>query len=511
MQAKSRGDALNTSRRQLCIRNNLISVTPPRGFAGLRMTSLARALLLSCLVALCLACDASPQTPTATSTATLTPTQTPTPTGFYVDANRSLGAVSRFALGTNHGPWAFVNEDVMPQFKASGISLIRFPGGNWGDENNLEAWQVDYFMTLARSINAEPLISARLRGGTPQQAVALLKYSKEKNYNVGYWSIGNGPSLYADYDSERYNQEWRTFALALKALDPNIILVGPDTHQFTGESSVDPKDKQGRDWLREFLKANGDLVDVVAVHRYPFPTQRGMGPPSLDALLSDTPRWDALVSNLRAVVRETTGKDKPIAITEFNSSWVGTVGRDPAKDTTLDSFNNALWLGDVLGRLIRQRVDMLAQFTLMSGSNIGGFGLLDRFDVRPSYYTYLMWKAFASELVFAQSDDAEVSLYAARNGDGLTLMLVNLSERAVTRPLRLDHFEVSGAAQVKVFDASHNATDEPTVKLSSASTYTVPAYSMTLLTITGKVSAAMHFPSITILSRGDANALRDVR
>ena len=254
-------------------------------------------------------------TPTAVPTPLPTPTATPLPSGFYVDAARGLGPVSRFALGTNHGPWAFINPEMMDPVKSAGITFIRFPGGNWGDENNLEPWQVDYFIGLVRAFGAEPLISARLRGGTPAQAADLLRYTRQRGYNVRYWSIGNEPSLYPDYDTVRYNAEWRAFAQALKAVDPGIILVGPDTHQFTGEPAVDPTDKNGRDWLREFLKANGDLVDVVAIHRYPFPLARGSGPPARDTLLADPPRWDALVANLRAVVRETTGGDKPIAIT----------------------------------------------------------------------------------------------------------------------------------------------------------------------------------------------------
>jgi alpha-L-arabinofuranosidase len=83
-----------------------------------------------------------------------------------VDAAKNLGQVSRYVFGTNFGPWALLNADVYPQFKESGLTLIRFPGGNWGDENDMEAWHFDMFMTLCRLINAEPLVSVRLRGGT---------------------------------------------------------------------------------------------------------------------------------------------------------------------------------------------------------------------------------------------------------------------------------------------------------------------------------------------------------
>jgi hypothetical protein len=425
--------------------------------------------------------------PTATATALPSPTASPTPlpSGLYVDAAKNLGQVSRYVFGTNFGPWALLNADVYPQFKQSGLTLIRFPGGNWGDENDMEAWHLDMFMMLCRLINAEPLVSVRLRGGTVERAVAVMQYMRQQGFNVRYWSIGNEPSLYAsrqpEWTTEYYNATWRRFALAMKAVDPTILLVGPDTNQFTGEPAVDPKDAQGRDWLREFLKANGDLVDVVAVHRYPFPAQMNERP-TLAQLLADAPRWDAIAANLRAVVREMTKRDLPIAITEFNSSWVGTMGGE----TGLDTFNNALWLADVLGRLIRQGVDFIAQFTLQSNSNIGGYGLFMRDTPTPSYYVYQMWQRFGNQLVYASSDDPKVSLYAARKDGALTLMVINLSDQPQRRPITLDHFAPNGRADVRLFDPQHNAEALPALEVSAKFNYTLPPTSVTLLTIPGK-------------------------
>jgi hypothetical protein len=364
----------------------------------------------------------------------------------YVDAAYDQGKVGRFVYGTNYGPWAFLSPDLYPQFKESGLTLIRFPGGNWGDENDLDPFPMDQFMTLARMINAEPLISVRLRGGTPEKAVALMQYTIQQGYKVRYWSIGNEPSLYApkyaEWDTVYYNQAWRQFAQAMKAVDPTIMLVGPDTNQFMGDPTIDPKDKAGRDWLREYLKANGDLVDVVAVHRYPFPVKMGERP-TRDQLFADPPRWDTLVTNLRQAVREETGKDKPIAITEWNSSWSGAMGGE----TGMDTVNNALWLGDVLGRLIRQRVDIVAQFSLQSGASVGGYGLFESYAVRPTYYTYQMYKGFGDELVFAASDTARLSICAAHKGGMLTIILINLNDQAITRPLVLEHFAPPGPSQ----------------------------------------------------------------
>jgi beta-glucanase (GH16 family) len=163
-------------------------------------------------------------------------------------------------------------------------------------------------------------------------------------------------------------------------------------------------------------------------------------------------------------------------------------------ETGLDTVNNALWLGDVLGRLIRQRVDILAHFSLQSNTNIGGYGLFERDTVRPAYYTYQMFKGFGEALVFAASDTPRLSIYAARKGEALTLVIVNLNDQAITRPLALDHFAVGGPAQVRLFDKDHQATAQPPVTLTSRGDFTAPPLSITLLTIAGKVDPLAAVP-----------------
>lgn len=426
---------------------------------------------------------AAPTVPvTSTPQATVTPT--PLPGGIFVDATGDLGKVSPLSLGTNHGPWAFLTVDLWGLFKKSGINFIRFPGGNWGDENDLTAQHLDDYMTLVRMVNAEPQITVRLKGGTPEYAVSLLKYTQGKGYSVKYWSIGNEPSLYAvrdpSWNTEKYNVEWRKFAQALKAQDPTIKLIGPDIHQFTGSGAVDPKDNLGRDWLDEFLKANGDLVDVVSVHRYPFPIQRGDASPSPEQLFASAREWDVTIPNLRARVKAGTGRDLPIAVTEFNSDYVGKI----EGKTTADSVPGALYIADSLGRMIRQRVDIIAQFTLQMNAANGSLGIFDHYDPRPVYYVYALYGQFGTELVVANSDDVTVPVYAAKRADGtLTLVVLNLSDQEKTKPLVLAGGTFANKAEVWLFDAKHKATDTGTVALGEGANITLPPSSMSLYVI----------------------------
>ena len=433
----------------------------------------------------CVSCEPANQTPTPLPT--LTPVPTPVPGTLFVDGAQDLGPISPFVYGASYGPWVIVPVDLMPQAEASGITYLRFPGGEWGDQHDLKDYHIDRFITLARQMDAEPKINIRMPGGTPEQAAELVRYCNiENDYNVTYWSIGNEPSLYTaysmyeDYDTVRYNQVWREFAEAMRAVDPDIILIGPEIHQYKGEPDFDPKDEAGRDWMREFLLANGDLVDIVSIHRYPFPLTKTGPSRTIDDLRFNTREWDAIIPRLRALIRETTGRDLPVAVSEINSDWTHATGGE----ATPDSFYNAIWWGDVLGRLIRQKVEIVAYFLLQCQTSQGGYGLLARFEVRPTYYVYQMYKHFGDELLYASSDDPDVSIYAARRQDGtLTLMLINLGPEEKRKPLRLENVTPTGPAEVWLFDADHQAERISAQAIADDAEITLPAQSISLYVV----------------------------
>jgi alpha-L-arabinofuranosidase len=404
---------------------------------------------------------------------------TPVPGTLFVDPAQSLGQVNPFVFGTNWGPWSAVSLEVMPLAESAGITYLRFPGGNWGDDYDLKKHHIDQLMVMAEKLKAEPAISVRLQGGDVEQAVDILTYAnKIKNYNIQYWSIGNEPGLYGeDYDTERYNNEWRSIAEAMLAVDPNITLIGPDVTQFTGNPETDPRDEAGKYWVQEFLRANGDLVDIFSIHRYPFPASMSESAASVEDLRANPPEWDSIIPNLRTIIREETGRDIPVAVTEINSHWNAATGGQ----ATPDSFYNAIWWGDVLGRLIEQRVEIVAQFALQSINKMGGWGLLGRYEARPTYYVYQIYQHFGDELIYASSDDADVSIYAARRADGaLTVIIINLGPKEKIIPLQLSGFSPAGSADVWRLDARHMAENIGTQDIVDRQDITLPAQSISL-------------------------------
>jgi hypothetical protein len=463
---------------------------------------MTRALLKFTLLALMLSgcgapVPATPEVVTATvaaiPTATLLPTSTPIPTPvpdlLYVDPATLLGPISPLIYGSNYGPWLVVSLDMLPAAYDSGIKILRFPGGEWGDQQDVKGYQIDSFMDFANKMGATVLFHVRLLDGTPEQAAALVRYVNiDRKYNVQFWGIGNETNLYNDkiktrgetYDTERFNKEWRTFAEAMKKVDPTIKLVGPEVNQFSFQASSEATtnfEQKQEEWLIEFLKANGDLVDIVSFHRYPFPKTRTSGPPSIDDLRRSTAEWDKIISHARELIHQYTGRDIPIAVTEFNSSYGNSVGGD----ATPDSYYNAIWMADVLGRLIKNGVYMANEFSLVSKGGVGGFGLINGYEVNPSYYTYQVYKKFGNELIYSSSDDPDLSIYAARRDDGtLTVIVINLSLEEKTKTVRIgDQTEVR--AEAWLFDPDHKLENVDSVQLSAKTAFPPQSISLFLI------------------------------
>jgi beta-glucosidase len=431
-----------------------------------------------------------------TATTVKTAAQTP---ALAIWADRQLGTISPYVYGANHGPWSLVALDMLPLAETSGITYLRFPGGNWGDDFDLTPDQIDMFMTFARRLHAEPSISARLKGSTPEVAARLVRYvNVEKQYSVRYWSIGNEPNLYKNYNVEQYNRDWRKFAEAMLTVDPTITLVGPDTSQYPPPQYIDPDSVKAHEWLRAFLKANGDLVKIVSVHRYPFPKSLNAAPTTIGELKDNAREWDVIIPALRKVVKETTGHDLPVAVTEINSHW-NVVSEGEA---TPDSFYNAVWWADVLGRLIRQQVPIVAYFNLYTNSGLGTYGLLSRYDARPTYYVYQLYHQFGDQLLETESTDAEITISAARRRDSaLTLMIVNPTLQPKTVSLDMSGFAPAGQAELWRLDPDHKAERIGMTGEIASGAVSLPAQSVSLYVCTAsQAGSLMHRRTSPVLS-----------
>jgi len=413
-----------------------------------------------------------------------TPPPTPIADALFVEPSTSLGPISPYLFGTNYGPMHAVAADVLPLVESGGFAALRFPGGAWTDAVDMKPFQIDQFIAFAKQMGSLPTISVRLLGGKPETAAELVRYTNlQKKYGVTYWSIGNEPNIYtllkqADYEytPDNLNKDWRAIALAMKAADPTIKLMGPELSQWNETYDATPKDPAKRDWMTEFLKANGDLVDVVSVHRYPMfsPTN---GPVTVQQLRENTRKWVKEVEYLRDLIREIVGRDLPIAITEVNS--------DPSaaalQEASPDSFYNAIWYADVLGQLMHADVFMVNQWVLSQRST--GLGLFKGSEIQPTYYVFPLYKNFGGEQVYAASGVTDVDIFAAKRADGaLTLIVINLSDVEQRIPLKVNGIKLK-EAEVWLLDATHNAENLGMQTFAADGVVTLPAQSATLFVI----------------------------
>ena len=144
---------------------------------------------------------------------------------------------------------------------------------------------------------------------------------------------------------------------------------------------------------------------------------------------------------MRQDITDTAGHSLPVAVTEINSHWNG----DGGGVATPDLFYHAIWWADVLGRMIRQQVDIVAYFTLNTSGSLGAYGLLSTTIARPTYYVYQLYQKFGTQQVAASTTDPDVTITAAQRSDGaLTLMVVNPATDAKTVGLSLPGSECSG-------------------------------------------------------------------
>lgn len=112
--------------------------------------------------------------------------------------------------------------------------------------------------------------------------------------------------------------------------------------------------------------------------------------------------------------------------------------------------------------------------------------LLERhhgFTIRPTLYTFRMFKPFGDQQVYAASGVENVTVYAALRDDGaLTVMAINLGEAEQTVTI-----DLAGVSPVEVeiwlLDQGHSAEGLGVQPWPADGTVTLPAQSVTLFVV----------------------------
>jgi alpha-N-arabinofuranosidase len=192
--------------------------------------------------------------------------------------------------------------DVLNLVKELGVSVVRYPGGNfvsgyrWEDgvgpaeqrpvaldlawrsiESN--AFGLDEFVNWARQAEAEPMLAVNLGTRGVEDACSLLEYANfpggtrysdlriahgaREPYDIRMWCLGNemdGPWQVGQKTGREYGRLAAQTAKAMRRIDPGLELVACG-------SSNERMSTFGQ-WEAEVLDEAYDLVDYISLHAY---------------------------------------------------------------------------------------------------------------------------------------------------------------------------------------------------------------------------------------------------
>ncbi len=331
-----------------------------------------------------------------------------------IDLNQSF-PISPYLLGSNVFPKVGTNSkdaalsgfmsyspQVVAGLKSAHVQLLRFPGGNWGEEHTPSVEQLNDFSDLLNQVGAEGIMQVQLSDPndiTPvpldtraTRASLLVDYMNNRQsiqrlgqnspfHPIKYWTIGNEPDLLINPDTGKkftvadYVNDFITYSLAMHQRDPNIKIFGPEiTFGPTGENA--------------------------------------------NALLNNPAQWDSALPTLRQFIVNQFGTDLPIAITEINTNSGKGI---PAQNLA------AAWWAETLGELMSNQVQYVtffstegvnAPYPLFTTPNLNETALLRVMQ---------LFAQLQNNLVPLQGQNGPVSIYATQDGahNTVSLFLVN--------------------------------------------------------------------------------------
>jgi alpha-N-arabinofuranosidase len=192
-------------------------------------------------------------------------------------------------------------KDVMEAVKRLGVSILRYPGGNfssgydWKDGigpkdkrpvraelawNDLESnrFGTDEFLRYCERISAEPYICINGGVGTVDDARQWVEYTnesrhtywadqrrkngREEPYKVKYWGLGNeidGPWQLGHKSAEDYAKFAVEAAKAMRLVDPSIQLIASGSSNYGADWQA---------WNRTVITALRGQADYISLHTY---------------------------------------------------------------------------------------------------------------------------------------------------------------------------------------------------------------------------------------------------
>ena len=318
------------------------------------------------------------------------------------------------------------------------------------DQVNAFARELD--LRLMFTLNAGP--SARDSDGVwdPENARRLISYSQQQQYPVDVWELGNEinafPLTHQRWlSADRYAADLRRARALLRQEAGTARLAGVS-------SAFWPVIGEGRSITDGALRGAGDVLDIVTWHYYPQQSHRcplatrraDLGRTLSADRLGDVERW-------AAQVEASAHAHAPAAAVWLGETASAQCGGEPGLS---NSFADALWWLDELGRMARRGQQVVVRQTL-SGSD---YGLIDdeTMQPNPSYWASWLWRRLAGTRVLDVAiDRGPASVRAYAHCLSTELLSSNLSK------------SMSGGIVVVFLNTDPNAPSRVTIRSGASS------------------------------------------
>lgn len=330
-----------------------------------------------------------------------------------IDPSQVIAEIKPEAIGGMNINNSMVIIKIKDQVNALKIKTVTYPAGNVADDDTMiDTNSEDYFkiFKVQQSLLGNPLtfVQVRLFKGTPELAAAAVKRAKTMGIRVDYWSIGNEPDLYAphkgdkSWTKDKYNQIFREYADAMRAVDPTVKVAGP--------LPCNPNDS----WIESFIYECGDIVDVLAWHWYPTD-----GKASDESALATAPYVIDQIERYRSWLKDPEKNPKgyqrhiKLAITEYALHWNTPVFRH------LTDMVAAVWTAEVAGYMAQYGLDYSHYFCLGQYGGHAVFEQAPSYMERPVFYVFQFYaNHFGRHMVASSSNDSLIKVFASKDDKG---------------------------------------------------------------------------------------------
>ncbi|GAB3841335.1 cellulose binding domain-containing protein [Micromonospora andamanensis] len=442
------------------------------------------------------------------------------PVEVTVNARAGLATVPDTALGVNHAIWdsQLGTTETSDLLRAAGVQMMRYPGGSYADIYHWEdhtapggyvapGTDFDTFMAGVRRAGAQPMIIANYGTGTPEEAAGWVRYANvTKGYDARYWTVGN-----ENYGNGHYGSAWEAdhhpdksatyyanlvvaYADAMKAVDPSIKVGAVLTMPANWPDGLTAGDDPGP-WNQTVLSIAGQKIDFVDVHWYP-------GGSAAESLPRTSHITDA-VHLLREQITRYAGPNAGrigISLTEVNVTSQGMTSQ-PAALFLADAYSGLLANGVFTVHWWNVRNGIGQVSTVAGQTDYGDFGMLssgtctsDGSVCEPplntpfaAYHGLSMMSRFArtgDQFIRAASDEPLVAAHAVRRAGGEVAVLLVNRDPDNAREVSIDYAGFApSSGEPTVHTHTNGATAIATSRSGSATSRTLPPYSLTTLVV----------------------------